>query len=245
MNNALYIKAGRLLYAIAMLAIGIIDIVTHHFPAGLLPVPADLPAKTILTYVSGGTMILTATWMLVKPNSYQGSLTAVLIWLVLLVSIHLPKLLPDLQNGGEWAAALEVIAFLCGALIITGINQSGGGALLIRTGHYVFALALAGFGILHYVYLNYITTLIPGWLPAKTFLAWLVMSAFFAAALSLLLKKFVQLSMSLMSVMFIIWVFILHLPRAVNAQMETEWTSLFVALAMSGIALLVSAARNR
>jgi hypothetical protein len=41
--------------------------------------------------------------------------------------------------------------------------------------------------------------------------------------------------------MFLLWVFLLHLPRVAAAPHNgNEWTSLFVALAMSGGALLIA-----
>jgi uncharacterized membrane protein len=242
MGNLLPAKTGQYLYAIALLAIGVIHLATGHFPAGLLPVPATLPGKTILTYINGIAMILAALWILLKPQGHQGPLAAALLWLLLLALVHLPLLLPHLDNGGEWAAALEIIAFLSGALVMTGMNKPGTGSTYIKTGQYLFAATLIGFGILHYIYNDYIITLIPAWLPAKTFLSWLVLIAFFAAAFSLILGKLVKLAMYLLSAMFFIWVIILHLPRALDKQAEPECTSLFVALAMSGMALIMYAA---
>ncbi|WP_315823876.1 hypothetical protein [Paraflavitalea speifideaquila] len=125
------------------------------------------------------------------------------------------------------------------ALVMVGMNKPQWGITIIKTGQYLFAAALMGFGILHYIYNNYIITLIPTWLPAKTFLSWLVMVAFFASAISLFIGKQVKLAMYLLSAMFFLWVLILHLPRALRENAEPEYTSLFVALGMSGMALLM------
>lgn len=242
MGSPLHVKTGKLFYAIALLAIGIIHMVTHHFPTGLLPVPPALPGKTILAYISGSAMILVAIWMLVKQNSHQSAMAAAFIWLLLLVLVHLPKLLPNLSDGGEWAATMEVIALLCGALLLAGIYQPNARLPLIPIATYGLAAMWIGFGILHWIYLTYLTTLVPAFLPGKTFFAWLVMFAFFAAGASLLIRKQVKLAMDLLSLMFFLWVLMLHLPRAIKIQLEPEWTSLFVALAMSGIAQLTYAA---
>jgi uncharacterized membrane protein len=241
MGNNLHAKTGRLFYAIALLAISIIHLVFQHFPNGLLPVPATLPGKTLLANINGSTMVLVAIWMLLKPQSHQSALAAAALWLVLLLVVHLRLLLPHLNDGGEWASTLEVITFLSGALMIAGINRPNAGILLVRIGHCLLVATLIGFGILHYIYLTYITTLIPAWMPGKTILAWVVTIAFFAAALSLLIRKQVKLAMDLLSLMFFLWVLMLHLPRAIKIQIEPEWTSVFVALAMSGIAQLAYA----
>ncbi|WP_315823877.1 hypothetical protein [Paraflavitalea speifideaquila] len=60
------------MYAIALLAIGAIHLVTQHFPAGLLPVPATLPGKIVLANINGVAMVLAAIWILLKPHDYRG-----------------------------------------------------------------------------------------------------------------------------------------------------------------------------
>jgi hypothetical protein len=46
--------------------------------------------------------------------------------------------------------------------------------------------------------------------------------------------------------MFLLWVLILHAPRVVGALHNgNEWTSMFVALAMSGAGFVVAAAFAR
>jgi hypothetical protein len=70
--------------------------------------------------------------------------------------------------------------------------------------------------------------------------------AFLLTALSLTWKKKVQLSTTLLGIMFFLWVWGLHLPRALAApRAEPEWTSTFVALAMSGIAFTLSGKNHK
>jgi hypothetical protein len=72
------------------------------------------------------------------------------------------------------------------------------------------------------------------------------MVAFFASAISFIIQKQVKLSGTLLGLMFFIWVLILHLPRVIaNIHTEPEWTSLFVALAFSGIAVLIAGSASR
>jgi hypothetical protein len=50
-----------------------------------------------------------------------------------------------------------------------------------------------------------------------------------------------RLAASLLGLMFLLWVLLLHSPRVAGAAHNgNEWTSLFVALAMSGAAFLVA-----
>ena len=233
---------GIRLFAIAMIAIGFIHIFTHHFPTGLLPVPASLPYKLILACICGGLLILTGVFLFTKPESNTAAMAMAFIWLILFIAVHLPILLAQPTNGGAWAAALEVLAFFSAALMIIAINHNYKFLSLIAC--ILFALTLVGFGILHWVYFDYILTLIPNWIPVKPFWGWVVLIAFSGAAISLLVAQWLRISMLLLNCMFLIWAIVLHIPRVVQLKAEPEWTSLFVAIAMAGIAQIAYSARK-
>jgi uncharacterized membrane protein len=147
--------------------------------------------------------------------------------------VQLPQLVQHLHNPGPWTGTFENILLFGGACMLTGKFQ--------RDGKYLFAAALIVFGVQHYMYTQFITTLIPTWLPFHLFWAWVVTIAFFASAISIIIGKKVRLATLLLAVMFLIWVIILHLPRAItNGHSEPEWTSTFVALAAGAVSLVVA-----
>ena len=81
----------------------------------------------------------------------------------------------------------------------------------------------------------------PAWIPARLFWAYFVGAAFIAAGASIVTKVKARLAASLLGIMFAIWVLILHLPRVVaNLHTKQEWTSLVIALGMSGGSWLVA-----
>jgi uncharacterized membrane protein len=249
MRNDLYLKSGKLFFGIAILAIGIIHIITGNFPAGLLPVAISLPGRILLVYVTGIAMIVAGVLILIKRFTYSGAFLAGVVFLVILLLLHLPKLVLNLYDPGEWAAAFEVFSLFSGALILMGSvlsgvsltkDKEGKGYKLLRTGSCIFAVALFVFAAQHYLYAQFIAGLIPSWIPAGLFWAYVVMFAFFAASVSIIIQKQVRLSATLLSLLFFLWFWILHMPRVIaKVKIETEWTSLFVVLAMSGIALLI------
>ncbi len=72
------------------------------------------------------------------------------------------------------------------------------------------------------------------------------MIAFFASAISIFLNIQVRLSATLLGSMFLIWVLTLHIPLVIaHVHDETQWTSLFVALAMCGISFILAGAFNK
>src|ERR1700761_4614688 len=243
MSNAVYLRSGKLFFAVAILAIGIIHIATRNFPTGLMPVSAIVAGRSALVYISGIALVVAGLLIMVKKYSYYGALLTGTIWLVLLLLLDLPLLIRHLHDPGPWTTTFETAGIFSGALLLMGKTIS---SKLTLIGRYLFLLALIVFGVQHYLYLNYITTLIPGWMPGHLFWAWLVMIAFFATALSLLIQKLARLSALLLAIMFLLWVIILHLPRVVaNPYLEPEWTSMFVAMAFGGVSLLLVAKTHK
>jgi uncharacterized membrane protein len=248
MNNATCSTVGRLLFAIAILAIGIIHIVTKNFPTGLLPVPAELPGRMVLVYGSAAALIAAAVLIISKKYMYSGAVLAGIIWLIYLLALHLPRLIMTYDMPDNWTPTFEVLLLFCGALLLAAdadpANNNRFKRVLIAD--YLFAIVLLVFFVLHFKYTQFIVMLIPSWLPFRFFWANVVTVAFFLSSLSLFIRKLVRLSSLLLALMFLIWFFILHLPRVIgDIHSEPEWTSMFVVLAASGVALLVAGSQKQ
>lgn len=144
----------------------------------------------------------------------------------------------------EWTPTFEVASFFGGALVLMGLTivpQSNRFKLTL-VGSYVVGISILVFAVLHLIYLQFITTLLLPWMPFKLFWAYVVMVAFFAAAISILIRVWLRLSSVLLGLMFLIWFFILHIPLTyMQYHTETIWTSMFVVLASSGVAFLIAA----
>jgi hypothetical protein len=246
MNNNTCLAIGKLFFAAAILAIGIIHLVTGHFPTGLLFVDSKFPAANTLAYINGAVLVIIGVLIFSKKYQYTGAYIAAIVWLILLLIVHLPKLITTYNSPNEWTPTFEVAGIFAGSLILMGntsIKKNSSSFILI--GSYIFAVSILVFAVLHLKYLDFIITLIPAWLPFKLLWAYIVMVAFFAASISLFLRVLVRVSTSLLALMFFIWFCILHMPRVASSpHSETEWTSLFVVLIFSGIALLISGSKS-
>jgi uncharacterized membrane protein len=236
---------GRYLFAVALIAFGIIQFLTGAFLSSLLPVPESLPAGKILLYALSTLFILSGAGIIILKEN-KTALTAGLIFLLLLIYPHLVILLQNLHNAGEWTVLGESAAFCGGAFIIaeqfTGrpdpAGRSGPWNAFMKAGRFIFGIALIIFGVQHFLYADYIATLIPHWIPFPLFWSYFVGVAFIAGAASILLKIKIRLACSLLGLMFLFWIIFVHVPRVtVNPRTETEWTSLFVASGFCGIFL--------
>ena len=112
----------------------------------------------------------------------------------------------------------------------------------IPIGRICFGLALLIFGAMHFVYHDFTASFIPAWFPYREWLAIFTGAAHIAAGLAILTGVLGQLGATLAGIMYLSWVFVLHIPRVVAAPKDPfEWNGIFVASLLSGAAFFVAA----
>jgi hypothetical protein len=254
MKNNYFFKAGAIIFGVSIIAIGIVCLVTGGFPTAFLPLTSTFTGETVLAYLTGVLLIASGVMMAAGKFAKVGALLFVIIFLPLDLIVHIPKVCHNVHDGGEWTVTFELFALISGSLIVAGMAFETDGSTkakntafnLFFASRFLLALCFFVFGMLHYEYEKYIETLLLPWMPFKPFWCWLVMSAFFALFVSFVINKLVSLSSFLLFVMFAVWVVTLHGPLvATHLNVEPQWTSLFIAMAMSGIGLMVHGALKR
>lgn len=247
MKRDLYFKIGTLFLGTAVFAIGFIHLITGNFPTRFIPIALSFPSKPILAYLCGIALMIAGAIIPVKKFTKAGAIISTCILLIILILVHIPALAANINNGGEWTFIFELFSILGGHIILLGIvwqdeRQFSKGRVFFIVGQYIFAAGLCVFGIVHLIYEKYIITWIPLWLPNPVFWTYLVPAGFFCAFVSLVIQKKALWSSLLLALMFFIFAITVNLPRAIRLNIEEEWTGIFVALAMSGISLLIAAA---
>jgi uncharacterized membrane protein YphA (DoxX/SURF4 family) len=148
--------------------------------------------------------------------------------------------------------ALEPLALAGAAWVLAGSLRSqppntwslGLSADQLTTiGRFVFGACMVVFGAQHFMYVQFIATLVPSWLPLHVFWTYFFGVALIAAGISIVTGIQARLAATLLGVMFLLWVVVLHAPRvAASPHNGDEWSSLFVALAMCGSCFIIAAA---
>ena len=104
---------------------------------------------------------------------------------------------------------------------------------------------LVSSGIQHFLFVPFVATLVPAWIPGPRLWTEFAGVALIAGGLGLIVPRTARLAGSLSGLMIFLWFVMLHIPRALAAadaaSRRNEWTAVFEALAMSGIALLLAA----
>lgn len=112
--------------------------------------------------------------------------------------------------------ALAGSLFLVGGLASARRSWSAAPGLgkLVALGPAFVAAPLATFGAEHMVVAKFVAQTIPAWIPGRLFWAYFVGAALIATAVSLIVRKHVRLSLTLLGVMFVLFVTLMHVPNA-------------------------------
>ncbi|TPG44952.1 DoxX family membrane protein [Rhodanobacter glycinis] len=245
-------RLGSGLFGIGMLAFGVLNFVFAIPVLGLEPLPDWLPAQTLWTYITALLLVAGGGGVLsnrLRPRESAIALGVLLsLWLILL---HVPTLLTHLHNGSKWTSAFECLALCSVAWVLAcALSDSAAGRTpwygrfrrLADSGRYGFGVSLPVFGALHFIYWQYVASVIPGWIPGSpVFWAYFTGCAHIAAGLAILSGVQARLAATMLGVMFGSWVLIVHVPRVLaNPRSQAEWTSLCVAIALCGGAWLMA-----
>ncbi|MFI4959111.1 MAG: hypothetical protein ACHP7C_08115 [Lysobacterales bacterium] len=245
-------RLGSILFGIGMLAFGALNFVFVTPVLGLESLPDWLPAQTLWTYitalllvVSGGCVLSNRLW----PRESAIALGVLLsLWLILL---QVPTVLAHLHSGSKWTPAFECLALCSAAWVLAyALSDSASGRApwndrlrrLADTGRYGFGISLPVFGALHFIYWQYVASVIPGWIPGSpVFWVYFTGCAHIAAGLAILSGVQARLAATMLGIMFGSWVLIVHVPRVLaSPHDQSEWTSLCVAIALCGGAWLMA-----
>ena len=218
-----------------MAGFGIQYLVHALFSAGPGSGPPWTPAHPFWAFSTAIVSIAAAVSIAANIQVRCAAIVLAVTILARALLFYVPKLAANPHDPGPWTSGFELLALCGAALVLAGAHTS------IKLGRVLFAVSLVVFGVQHFLYAHFIATLVPSWILGQLFWAYFVGIAFVAAALSIATQIKIDLAATWLGVMFLLWVVVLHLPRVTAALHNgNEWTSLFVALAMSGGAFMLA-----
>jgi uncharacterized membrane protein len=236
---------GRALFATAMAGLGVQCILRGSAVPALEPVSTS-SALPLIGWITGAVLVVAAVATLLRPTAYYGAAVIAAMLLLWVALLHVPALAVAPRNGGEWTGALETFALSGGALLLFGLARGGPEPVAERTttiGRIMYGVSMPGFGVLHFIYIAYVASVIPSWIPVHVVFGYATGVAHIASGLSILSGVLSRAAAYCTAAMFGSWVLIVHAPRVLaHPEGASEWTSLLIALGMCGGALLIASA---
>jgi uncharacterized membrane protein YphA (DoxX/SURF4 family) len=241
------IPKGQFLFGITIAAFGVENLICARLGLTIPGVPW-FPGNPFLAYLTG--VVLLVAGLSITAN-IRARLTATLLGILFLLYVLLlevPQVAAMPMDVSIRTVFFETLAIGASALTLAGTLPASGSIrpwdrvldILIGSGPYLFAASSVVFGIDHFFVLGLIASLVPAWLPAHMFWAYLTGVAFIAAGISIALQWMDQWAAALLGTMFLLWFLVLHSPRVVIAvrshdpNTPDEWSSAFIALGLCG-----------
>lgn len=247
------IKAGRLVFAVGLTGLALQQFYFPGFRPVFIPAwPAWLPYPQLFIYLSSFGLIICAASIVFSFKASKAQVILGLVFLLMLLVFHIPfHITQHTTSLGGWTNAFKLLAFSGSAFVIGGSYARDGeniglGPLekLIPLGRIFFGIMMFVFGLDHFLYYQFVQTLVPLWIPYPLFWTYFAGIALLGAGVSFIFQIKVKPIGILTSIMLFVWFLVLHIPRAVTMPAEAdngnEITSVFQALAFSGIALVIA-----
>jgi uncharacterized membrane protein len=248
---------GRLFFAIGLIAWGIQHLVAGDFVTRVVPSwPAWMPAAKVSPYLVGAGLIAAGAAISLHVRARAAAVTFGVLAFLSFALLHLPLAARDILWVGAWTSAGKALVMCGGALCVavsltlTEPERSTPGGLLasarVREGLVIWGrVCLGAFmilcGIQHFLFVQFVTSLVPAWIPGAVFWTSFAGVALIAGGAGIVVPFVTRLAALLSGAMIFSWVFLVHVPLAMNDPHNPGIVaSVFEVLAFSGVAFLLA-----
>lgn len=207
-------EAGIILIACSVCGIGI----THFVLPGLRPILAPIPPEALWSWVgpvAGGIFIVAGFLLAIKRTRLGACLFLGVAFLLLFTLGHLPNRIrynPEIL--AFWTDTLKLLAMTGAMMTIALFSKEWGPsqAKWLSKGKYAFALMLVVFGIDHYLYVDFVSTMVPSWIPGPRPWTYATGVALIAAGVAIFTNILFKLATRILTLMLVSWLFMVHIP---------------------------------
>jgi uncharacterized membrane protein len=244
------ISAAQLVFASAMIALGVIGFVYGDFALVWQRIPIEhLPGRQAIAYATAAIELVVGIGLLRQRSSRLSSGILFLFLLLWAILLKLPAVVVVPQMEATWLGFGEIAVMLAGAWVLfASYAPPRGGAQWfmvgghgIRAARVLFAIALPMIGLSHFFYSEQTAALVPAWLPHRVELAYFTGAASIATCICVLFAIVPRLAVTLEAIMLWLITLLVWAPAIVAAPTErTPWTAFIISAAIACGAWLVA-----
>lgn len=220
---------GHGVFAIAMIALGVLGFIKGDFEAVWGGVPANFPGRDVLPYICASVALLSGVGLLFQRTAAFASrflLVILLLWMLVFKGrfiLAAPLEEGTYQSLGE-NAAIVAAAWVLYAWLAGDQRGFAAGDNGVRIARVLYALAMIAFGFSHFVYLNLTAPLVPAWLPAHVGWAYFTGGAYLAAGVAILFDVFARLAAALSALQMGLITALVWIPLVASGQIGAfQW----------------------
>ena len=220
-------KIGRLLYGLGLVGAGIHQLLLKDFrPEILPPFPAWAHQYAVFPILAGIALIFSGSMIsgvfMTRPVIQKNiCLYAGFSFLAIIITCHLPYVLIFSADKASrldvWFDAGEELAYCGGAFVMAGSfaennwSPNKKNLFLIRLeklipfGRIFFAILMLLFGCSHFVFTDFVATMVPKWIGAPLFWTYFAGAALIASSIAIIFKIWIKVVALLLAIMLFLF----------------------------------------
>jgi hypothetical protein len=233
---------GRILFALALLGFGIENVLFGHYVvARATPWPADSSMRFLVASVTGAVFLASGAAMLMGRFVREAGIASAALMFGWMLVLRLPTAIAGPAWSGDWTNVLKAATLASGAI---GVAVADGRPIdavlrLLRTiGPCVTSAFFLLCGIQHFMFADFVQTLVPRFIPGAYFWTYAAGVALIATGIGFCVPPIRRLTALLAAAMVFSWVFLVHIPLVYTVG-PVEWMGVFEALGIAGVCVIL------
>jgi uncharacterized membrane protein len=237
-----------LIFALTMIAIGIMGLVSGTFAPIWAGVPKALPDRQALAYLSTFISLVCGAGLLANrtaaPSAFMLAI-ALIVWTIL---FKVPFIIRDPLVEVAYQSCGENAVLIAGAWMVFAADGAKDGVLGKldrpigqRIASVLYGLALVAFGLSHFAYVNLTAPLVPSWLGEPVFWAYFTGCIYLATGLLIVTALGARVGAWLSAVQIAIITFLVWGPPVLTGHVNAgNWEEPAVSWALTAAAWVVA-----
>jgi len=244
------VSVGHALFALTLIALGIVGFARSDFSAIWQPVPKGVPAREILVFLCAFICLACGIGLLTQRAAALAArvlLAYLLLWLLVFklpVIVRAPTVEVSYESCGETAVIVAGAWVLYAWFAADWDRQRLAFAIGdpgVRIARVLYGLSLIAFGLSHLAYVKETATLVPGWLPGHVAWAYLTGCTYLAAGLAVLTGVWARLAAALSALQMGLFTLLVWVPIVTAGSTDaSQWSETVLSWTLTAAAWVVA-----
>jgi uncharacterized membrane protein len=238
-RNSFYAGA---VFAIAMIALGVMSFATNDFAPIWTPVSKTFPAREVLVYVTAAVLLACGAGVFWKTTAAFASRVLLALLIAWILVFKLPPILHAPGVAVGWESCGETAVIASAAWVLYGLHSSEwdrrwlrwiSGDNALRIAQCLFGLSMIAFGAAHFAYPKETAALVPAWIPAHEAWVYFTGGAYVAAGIAIVIRRFALLATSLATAQMGIFTLLIWLPPVLKGPDASELSEAIISFVLT------------